>query len=223
MDRKRALNRIVELAYKWQHKHEWAASFKAATKFQHYRDQAAKDRAVVRGMHDGKTPSGMLDLFEHGATRNEELSELYHSQVIEAHQDFCDLTNLLNQHVPTCLEYTPEVNFFSDDVAADYSLQRRDLKKLEAAVRAMLTAKQPIEPTQRFTKQELCDLTGYSDGAVNKRLKALEINTANGGRPRKGDKPFSKEQVQQLLQSIIDDDGSQQFNKNKCEESLKTL
>jgi len=77
--------------------------------------------------------------------------------------------------------------------------------------------------TQGFTKQDLCDLTGYTDGTVNRRLKDLVITTAGGGRPRKGDKPFSKEQVQRLLQSIIDDDGAQQFNKTRCEESLKTL
>jgi hypothetical protein len=83
--------------------------------------------------------------------------------------------------------------------------------------------KPDADQTHGFTKTELCQLTGYSDNAVNQRLKALEITTAGGGRPRKGSKPFSKEQVQQLLQSIIDDEGSQQFNKTRCEESLKTL
>ncbi len=83
--------------------------------------------------------------------------------------------------------------------------------------------KPDADQTQRFTKQDLCDLTGYTDGAVNQRLKALAITTAGGGRPRKGSKPFLKEQVQQLLQSIIDDHGAQQFNKDKCLKALKTL
>lgn len=74
-----------------------------------------------------------------------------------------------------------------------------------------------------FTKNDLCRLTGYADTLVNQRLKSLDIKPVKAGRPRKGCKPFSKDQVQKLLQSIIDDAGAQQFNKDKCSESLNTL
>ena len=77
--------------------------------------------------------------------------------------------------------------------------------------------------SEGFTKQDLCTFTGYGDGLVNQRLKAIGIKTANGGRPRKGVKPFSKSQVEKLLHAIIDDKGAQEFNKNKCSESLKAL
>ena len=74
-----------------------------------------------------------------------------------------------------------------------------------------------------YTKQDLCDFTGYGGGAVNKRLKDIGIAPATGGRPRKDAKPFSRDQVIALLQSILEDSGAQEFNKKKCSESLKTL
>ena len=128
--------RIIELAFKWQQKHEWSAAFKAADNLRHHRDQASKDRVVVRRIQEGKSPSGQLDLFQHGAKRHEELSEFYHAEVIEAHNSFCELNNLLRSHAPTLLEYVPDVNFFEPD-AIDYARQIRDLKHLEGAVRGM--------------------------------------------------------------------------------------
>jgi hypothetical protein len=81
----------------------------------------------------------------------------------------------------------------------------------------------PPQVEKRFTKNELCEMTGYKNGRVNARLKAIGIETTGGGRPKKGDKPFSASQVHLLLTSIIDDDGAQKFIKDKCQESLKTL
>ena len=139
-------NRIIELAFQWQQKNEWTAASKAAENFRHHREQASKDRVVIRRMQEGKTPTGQLDLFQHSATRNEELSEMYHAQVIDAHKDFCELVNLLRTNAPALLEYVPTVDFFSDNSSADYSPQIRDLKKLEGAVRAEYCS--PVSPDE---------------------------------------------------------------------------
>lgn len=125
MEREQALNRVVELAMKWQQKHEWAATFKAADRFREYRDK--------------------------GTERFDNLADERHGQVIAAHSEFIEMENLLRQHAPQFLELVPGVNFFTDS-ATDHSQQIRDVKKLEGAVRSMLTpqkqtAKQTIEQT----------------------------------------------------------------------------
>jgi hypothetical protein len=111
MEREQALNRVVELAFKWQQKHEWAAAFKAADRFRKYRDK--------------------------GTERFDNLSDERHSQVIAAHNEFCAMENLLRQHAPQFLQLVPGVNFFTDS-AADHTQQIQNVKQLEGAVRAML-------------------------------------------------------------------------------------
>ena len=119
MDIEQALNRVVELAMKWQQSHEWAAAFKAADRFREYRAK--------------------------GTERFDELSEEKHALVIAAHGEFVAMENLLRSHAPQFLELVPGVNFFTD-AATDHSQQIRDLKKLEGAVRAMLT---PVSETDQ--------------------------------------------------------------------------
>ena len=109
------------------------------------------------------------------------------------------------------------------DVNVDQAV--RDMTSLEASLRQRLTKAAVAEAADDsgFTKQDLCGFTGYSDTAVNKRLKELGISPQHGGRPRKNAKPFSKEQARRLLQSIIDDPGAQEFNKARCRETMNTL
>jgi hypothetical protein len=111
MERVQALTHIIELAMKWQQKHEWAAAFKAADRFREYRDK--------------------------GTERFDDLSDERHSQVIAAHAEFIAMENLLRQHAPQFLQLVPGVNFFTDS-AADHSLQIQNVKRLEGAVRDIL-------------------------------------------------------------------------------------
>lgn len=165
--------RIIELASKWQQKHEWSAAFKAADNFRHHRDQANKDRVVVCRIQEGKSPSGQLDLFQHGAKRHEELTEFYHAEVLEAHNSFCELNNLLRSHAPTLLEYVPDVNFFEPD-AFDYARQIRDLKHLEGAVRALTVTARRKKRRGRKSADDPSD--------VNKIQKVIQAGQVRGPR-----------------------------------------
>lgn len=111
MERVQALTHIIELAMKWQQKHEWAAAFNAADRFREYRDK--------------------------GTERFDQLSEDRHSLVIAAHSEFIAMENLLRVHAPVLLVLVPIVNFFTDS-ATDHSQHIHDVKNLEGAVRAML-------------------------------------------------------------------------------------
>jgi hypothetical protein len=111
MDRQQALNRIIELAAKWQQKHEWAAAFKAADRFREYRDK--------------------------GSDRFDELSDQKHGQVIAAHAEFIEMENLLRQYSPEFLELVPGVNFFTG-ATEDHSQQIQNVKRLEGSLRAKL-------------------------------------------------------------------------------------
>ena len=112
MERQQALNRVIELSFKWQQKHEWAAAFKAADRFREYRDK--------------------------GTEQFDQLSEDRHRLVIAAHSEFIAMGNLLRVHAPVLLALVPNVNFFTDS-ATDHSQHIHDVKKLEGDVRAMLT------------------------------------------------------------------------------------
>ena len=169
--------RIIELASKWQQKHEWSAAFKAADNFRHHRDQANKDRVVVCRIQEGKSPSGHLDLFQRSAERHEELSEFYYAEVIEAHNSFCELNNLLRSHAPTLLEYVPDVNFFEPD-AIDYSTQIRDVKRLEGAVRLL----EPIPSPNEIENGKASDQsTRKSDTPIPRRLRGEQKQKRDKG------------------------------------------
>lgn len=129
MDIEQALNRVIELAFKWQQEHEWTAAFKAADRFREYRDKCTE--------------------------RFDELSELKHNEVISAHSEFIELENLLRLHAPQLLELVPGVNFFTDS-ATDHSQQIRDLKKLEGASRKLIRPV-PVESNLPFGLQP-CDV-----------------------------------------------------------------
>ncbi len=127
MDREQALNRVIELAFKWQQKHEWAAAFKAADRFREYRDKVTE--------------------------RFNNLADERHSQVIAAHSEFIAMENLLRQHAPQFLELVPGVNFFTDS-AADHSPQIQNVKRLEGAVRQLCDTKEtPPESANNPWKQ----------------------------------------------------------------------
>lgn len=128
MDLQQSLNRVVELAFKWQQEHEWAAAFNAADRFREYRDK--------------------------GSDRFDELSDQKHGQVIAAHAEFIEMENLLRQHSPEFLELVPGVNFFTG-AAADHSQQIHNVKRLEGSVRAMMTQTENKWHPEYLTVKEL--------------------------------------------------------------------
>lgn len=166
-----AANQIIKLAMKWQNSFEWEHAHKQAEEFRTYRDAASKDwnvfqrqgTALLKGKktdapsspfssrsdedqqflsdHLKSNPEGMLVLFDHDAKYNEDLSEMSHEYVIDAHRELLALQNLVRQHAPVLLEYVPEVNFF-DSLDANLSPKLRDLRKLEGEVRALIS----VEP-----------------------------------------------------------------------------
>ena len=128
MERQQALNRVIELSFKWQQKHEWAAAFKAADRFREYRDK--------------------------GTEQFDQLSEDRHNLVIAAHSEFIAMENLLRVHAPVLLALVPNVNFFTDS-ATDHSQHIHDVKKLEGAVRAMMTQTENKWHPEYLTVKEL--------------------------------------------------------------------
>ena len=138
------LNRIIELAAKWQDKFYWAEGHKMFARFQEHRDKASADWIVASKIAAEGRESEQLELFRNGARRHEELSKFYHSQVIDAHRELLELKNLVRQHWPTLLHFVPDGNFVADEPNADITQQLRDLKQLEGQVRAMLV--QPATP-----------------------------------------------------------------------------
>lgn len=140
MDRQTALNRVIELAFKWQEKHEWTAAFKAADRFREYRDK--------------------------GTERFDKLSEERHSQVIAAHSEFIVMENLLRQHAPQFLELVPRVCFFVD-AATDHSHQIRDLRKLEGELLLSLSKKPEWTPTETEIQKVKDALVGMKFKTTN--------------------------------------------------------
>lgn len=135
-----ALNRILELAYKWQDSLYWKQAFKAAADFRKYRDKNWKDGAVCSGMiqkceeidlslkrkglsagdrkalkteltEARKRVNGeVFEMFRHGSERHSELFEMSHRFVGECGGEFYELRNLVSQHVPAQLEFVPAPN-----------------------------------------------------------------------------------------------------------------
>ena len=137
------LNRIIELAAKWQDKFYWTEGHKMFAGFQEHRDKASADWIVASKIAAEGRESEQLELFRNGARCHEELSEFYHSQVIDAHREFLELKNLVRQHCSTLLHFVPDGNFVADEPNADITQQLRDLKQLEGQVRAMLAEGPP--------------------------------------------------------------------------------
>ena len=138
-----AADRIIELAMKWQNKVEWELAYKAADSFRKERDHANQDWATARRMHHAGQQGEMLEMFRHDAERCDELSEQSHRQVIDAHQELLDLTNLVRTHAPKLLELVPQPNFFFDAPDADLSQRLRALRRLEGEVRAETRVEPP--------------------------------------------------------------------------------
>jgi hypothetical protein len=139
MKREQALNQIIELSYKWQQKHEWAAAFKAADRFREYRDKCTE--------------------------RFDELADNRHSQVVAAHGDFIAMENLLREHAPKLLALVPSVNFFTDS-ANDHSQQILDVRTLEGEVRAMLKIVPPTVENAWVHRRESLNETVEDQMAV---------------------------------------------------------
>ena len=141
MERQQALNRVIELSFKWQQKHEWAAAFKAADRFREYRDK--------------------------GTEQFDQLSEDRHRLVIAAHSEFIAMGNLLRVHAPQFLQLVPGVDFFTDS-AADHSQQIQNVKRLEGDVRAMLTPA-PESVTEEPGRKPDADRTQEKKSGKNHR------------------------------------------------------
>ncbi len=140
---------ILMLAIKWQESGNWQIAYRAAERFEEYRKKATDNEAAAKRMRDAGQPGEMVERFQHGAERYDELSEENHAYVVSAHQEFLDLTNLLRKQAPTLLELVPQANFF-DPPVADRSALLRDLRKLEGAVRAAVEAASPLHSTPLY-------------------------------------------------------------------------
>lgn len=135
-------DRIVELAVKWQGQVSWTFPFKAADNWRKYRDKANQDSATANRMQTVGQHGEMLDLFQHGAERFDELAEFYHKQVIDAHRELIELENLLRAHAPKLLRLVPVVNFF-DPQPDDVSPWLSAMREIEAEFLALMVP----EPT----------------------------------------------------------------------------
>lgn len=141
MDREQALNRVVELAMKWQDTSLWSVMFKAGSRVREYQQKAEDDVAdVFAGLQRGMQREELNPLSSR-AEGNAEVANIYRTKVIDAHSEFNEMKTLVRQHVPTMLEFMPEVNFFDPDASVDLSHKIRDLKKLEGLLRT-----EPNEP-----------------------------------------------------------------------------
>ena len=166
----RIANRLIELVLKWQQPFSWQSAFKQADAFRDHRDKATQDHVAAKRMQENGQQGEMLELFRRDAERHEELSEAGHRFVIAAHQELIDLENLVRHHMPSLLKFVPSVNFLFDQQLADLSPCLRDLRELEGAVRAAMTASKqkpgkprtikPKKPTVKLGKNPQILLDG---------------------------------------------------------------
>lgn len=131
MDPQPALNRLVALSMKWQDPANWTILFQCENDWQHHLEQASTDRNMSRN----PAPFG-AGLFLDSATQHQQAAAIHHANLLTMRGELLELQNLVRSHAPTLLEMTVT----AADVAGEISETQTDkLKRLEGAVRAMLT------------------------------------------------------------------------------------
>ena len=176
-------DRIVELAVKWQCQVSWTSPFKAADNWRKYRDKANQDSATANRMRQDGQHGEMLDLFQHGTERFDELAEFYHKQVIDAHRELTELENLLRAHAPKLLRLVPVVNFFDpqpDDVSPWLSAMREIEGEILALVEPTATPSNTVEtPSEGIAGilDRLAVLFGDSGGKMMHVISNTELST----------------------------------------------
>ena len=131
MERQQALNRIILLAMKWQDPAHWRIMAGCEFDILHHEEQAIIDRQMSRD-------PGPFDaaLFDESAKIQRDTVRILRSDLLSMRGELLELQNLVRSHAPTLLEMAVT----SADISGEIDGTQTDkLKRLEGAVRAMLT------------------------------------------------------------------------------------